>query len=327
MSSPKVKVLYLVGKGRSGGTFLNTLLGQIEGFFAPGALERLWTWGLQERWLCGCERPVPDCPFWQEVLGRALDRDRDPDIPTIAAWQRRVMSWWAIPRMLGQPTRPRWKTLRRYVDVAGRVYRAVAETAGARVVVESMRWPASPTALGMVPGVDSYVLHLVRDPRAVIYSWRRREKRWVDRPGSPEMDRFGPLFSVASWWARNFLAQITGFRRGPRRYARYRYEDFIADPAGSLRAICEWLGEPDPDLSFISESRADIAPLHTVAGNPNRFRRGPVEIRPDDEWVTRQPAGDRIVGTILSMPLLQLYRYPVRPDGRKKESIRGDLPQ
>jgi hypothetical protein len=313
--SGRVKVLYLVGKGRSGGTLLNNLLGQIDGFVSPGELTKLWTRGLQERWLCGCGAPVPECPFWKEVLGAALDPRFDPDVKTIAAWQNRILSWRAVPRMLAQPSaeKPRWDILRRYVDVMARIYKALADTAGVRVIVESTRLPASPTALGIIPGVDSYVLHLVRDPRAVIYSWKKRDKPWVDRPGTPSMEHFGATYSVASWWARSFVAEMIGLRRGHDRYVRYRYESLIARLRDSLRSICQWLGEPEPDLSFISDDTAVIGPTHTVGGNPNRLRTGRIEIRLDDEWLTRQPTSDRMIATVLSTPFLQLYGYPLVP--------------
>ena len=315
MNPDRIKVLCLVGKGRSGGTLLNNLLGQIHGFVAPGELRHLWGWGLQQGSLCGCGEPLPRCAFWQEVLKTAFDGRTDPDASTIVAWERQILSWRAIPRMIVQSPhgRPRWRALASYADAMSRIYRALAKTTGANVVVESTKWAASPTALGLVPATDSYVLHLVRDPRAVIYSWKRRDKRWVDRPGSPAMDRFGPFFSVASWWGRNSMAHMTGFRRGDHRYVRYRYEDFTSDPQASLRRICAWLGEPDPDLSFMSDRKATIAPTHTVAGNPNRFRTGEIEVRLDDEWLGRQPLADRLVGTVFSMPLLQFYGYPLVP--------------
>jgi hypothetical protein len=314
MSQGTLKILYIVGKGRSGGTLLSNMLGQIEGFVSTGELRDLWMWALPESRLCGCGRPIQECPFWLDVLRTALDAKRDPAVATIASWERRIMSWPAIPRMLIQPhgRRPRWKILDWYVEIMGRTYGALAQAAGARVVVEASRWAPSPTALGLVPGVDSYVLHLVRDPRAVVYSWNKREKRWVDRPGSPNL-RYGALYSVASWWARNFVAEMAASRRGRDRYVRYRYEDFIRNPRASLRAICNWVGEPEPDLSFISDGKAHLRPTHTVGGNPDRLRSGPIDIRPDDEWLTRQPLRDRILGTALSIPFLQLYGYPLVP--------------
>ena len=54
----EVKVLFLAGKGRSGGTLLASLLGQLPGFFNIGELNRLWDWGLVSNYRCGCGLPV-----------------------------------------------------------------------------------------------------------------------------------------------------------------------------------------------------------------------------------------------------------------------------
>src|ERR1700675_5160761 len=66
-----VKVLFLAGKGRSGGTLLASLLGQLPGFFNIGELNRLWDWGLVSNFRCGCGLPVQECPTWHAILEEA----------------------------------------------------------------------------------------------------------------------------------------------------------------------------------------------------------------------------------------------------------------
>ena len=66
--SGDVKVLFLAGKGRSGGTLLASLLGQLPGFFNIGELNRLWDWGLVSNFRCGCGLPVQECPTWHAIL-------------------------------------------------------------------------------------------------------------------------------------------------------------------------------------------------------------------------------------------------------------------
>lgn len=60
----QVKVLYSVGKGRSGSTLLDAVLGHLDGFFAAGEVFDLLEMGLIWGYLCGCSRPVPDCGMW-----------------------------------------------------------------------------------------------------------------------------------------------------------------------------------------------------------------------------------------------------------------------
>src|SRR3712207_8209479 len=56
MTNYPVKVLYVVGLGRSGSTILSNSLGQIGGFFSGGELNFIWRHNVLENRLCGCGR-------------------------------------------------------------------------------------------------------------------------------------------------------------------------------------------------------------------------------------------------------------------------------
>jgi hypothetical protein len=82
---------------------------------------------------------------------------------------------------------------------------------------------------------ECQVVHVVRDPRDVIDSWRRR---WgIVR--ARQVPRVWPQFVRA---ARSF-----GATRPPDRYTEIRYEALVRDPAGVMRDLLEWLGEPWDD--------------------------------------------------------------------------------
>ena len=174
MSETPVKVLFLAGKGRSGGTLLAGLLGQLPGFFSVGELNRLWDWGLGQNYHCGCGTPFRDCETWAAILadaGRGLTEAR------IDRLQAAVVRWPNLPRLfLTHPSgRARWRALEEYTNASSAVYQSIGRVTGARVVVDSSRLPFEPVALGLVPDVDVYIAHLVRDPRAVVYSWKRKK--------------------------------------------------------------------------------------------------------------------------------------------------------
>ena len=313
MSEP-MKVLFLAGKGRSGGTLLAGLMGQIPGFFSVGELNRLWDWGLGSNFRCGCGSPVRECDTWRAVLARADEiAGRDTDSPLAGAGidrdQAAVVRWPNVPRLLR--TRPErrsaWPDLERYTDAASAVYRAIGEVTGARVVVDSSRLPFEPVALGLVPDVEVRIAHLVRDPRAVVYSWKRTKKH-TDRE-SGEMDRFGATYSTASWTARNLVVEAIGRRTEMR---LVHYDDLARDPAAVLRDLAAFVDEPAGDLAFISGDSADIRPTHSVGGNPIRMHTGSTAIRPDEEWREQIAPTDRFIGTALALPLRHRYDLPVR---------------
>lgn len=314
MSPAEVTVLCIVGKGRSGSTLLDTMVGQLNGVCSTGELRRLWTWGILGGYRCGCGARVPECAFWSAVLERLRQRwgGIDPDVLArrVAVLQDAVLRWSNVPRLLRQPPGQAtgWPALEAYARHLGALYRAIAAETGAEVVVDSTKWPAAPTPLGLVPGVDVRVIHLVRDPRGVSHSWQRR-KAWRDRPGGREMPRYGPVSSVASWWARNLVAEAVVRRLPPGAALRLRYEDLVREPRRALQRVAGLLGRGLDGLTFDGDRTVRLRTTHTVGGNPRRLDAGSTEIREDSEWRRSQPATDRLVVGTLTVPLRWRYGY------------------
>jgi hypothetical protein len=289
---------------------LDLILGQVPGFASVGELRYLWDRGLGERQLCGCGVAVPDCPFWRAVLEEALGRVDPADAGEMLAFQRRLDGLARMPWVLA-PWRPPSleRDLRAYREVLGRVYRAVQAVSGASVLVDSSKYAAYGRILAGVPGLDLRVLHLVRDSRAVAYSWTRRK----ELPEVVTEERYMPVFppwqSAAYWGLENLALQL--LRGSSRRYHILRYEDLTRQPEAVLSAALERIGIA-ADLGFLREGRLNLGLNHTVAGNPIRFRRGEVRIRPDVEWRGRLGWGPRWIVTALTWPLLLRYGFPLK---------------
>ena len=181
--------------------------------------------------------------------------------------------------------------------------------------MDSSKEPAHGYAMSMVPGVDFYALHLIRDPRAAAYSWLKKKPQ-PDSETKEFMVRFSPTKSSAMWNSWNASAEALWRRPGsgpgsaPGRYLRLRYEDFVANPRESFENILALLGEnADPPLA--SEREVKLGVSHTVSGNPNRFETGAVALRPDEEWKQRMSDRDKKLVTALTLPLMKRYGYPM----------------
>ena len=310
---PHPKVLFILGKGRSGSTLLDVSLGASEGFFSLG--EVWWAWGDQDqldRKECGCGRRVGECPVWREALelARALwaqEYGPPPTLSQVSTWQKEVARWSQLPRalLLRPQTLYSWRPMQAWAKYSGVLYRALAEVTGAEVLVDSSKWMGNPGPLGLVPGIEGWVLHLVRDPRAVAFSWQR-QKEWL--PGEKSMPRFGAVHSSLSWVARNLLTEHVAARRGGREL-RVRYEDFISQPATVLDTVFRSLGI-SPGVTPLKGERTLVLPKnHTAMGNASRFQVGEVELRPDAEWERVQSPRTRRLVTLLTLPLLRRYGY------------------
>lgn len=310
MSAP-IKVIYIMAWGRSGSTLLGNLLGEVDGFFHAGELRTIWEKGLLHGRLCGCGEKVTECEFWQSVLESGF---QDLDAREIFRAQRSGARLRHAPRLLtSRPGGglPGGQETERYADAASTMYKALADVTNARVIVDSSKREADAALLRLLDGVDPYYVHLVRDPRAVAYSWQRRKKTPEPRR---EMVTYKPSTSTRNWMGLNITAEAIRRRVDRSRFLLTRYEDLVTDPRAALEAIVRLVDEWPSDLPVNDDGTVKLTPNHTAGGNPGRFSTGPVPLRLDDEWMVQQPRGQRLVATTIAMPLLHRYRYAWRSD-------------
>jgi hypothetical protein len=308
VSEPRVKVLYVVGLGRSGSTILSNSLGQIGGCFSGGELNFIWRHNVLENRLCGCRRPFRECPVWTNVMDEAFGGMDVVDPREMIRLQASGTRTRHIPLMFTEKGRRSLaERLEKFLANYGRLYEAIASVTDSRVIVDSSKEPAHGFAMSMVPGVDFYVLHLVRDPRAAAYSWLKKKKQ-PDSDTKEFMARFGPTKSSALWDSWNASAEAL-WHRTPQRYLRLRYEDFVANPHQSLLDVLKLVGEEDAEVPLVGGREVKLGVSHTVSGNPNRFETGAVELRTDREWISEMNPRDKALVTALTLPLLKRYGY------------------
>jgi len=308
VSGDPIKVLFVGGFGRSGSTLLDNVLGQVEGFFSCGEISYAWDRGIEQDRLCSCKNAFSACPFWSRVVERSFAGSGMPDLARMVATResltpKRV----AVAAMRGQQAR----SLEGVGDLLDRleaIYRAIRDETGCRVVVDSSKAPGHGFLLRSSSEIDAYALHLVRDSRAVAHSWQK--KMVYDQTGDEPMymSRHSPMRSSKLWNTWN-LATERVWRSRPERYRRLPYEEFVGAPAATLVRILEFVGEQAAELPVDANNRFEMGPIHALAGNPSRFKDGPIEIRRDDKWKRDQPLGQRLLVTLLTLPLLLRYGY------------------
>jgi hypothetical protein len=302
MSDRRLKVVYVAGWGGSGTTIIDNVLGQVEGWHSTGELHALWP-GLRDgRYRCGCGTWIGNCAFWSSVVesgfGRAGRIDPNPD--TMVGWQDRAARMRRFPGVMRSVRRANPSPeVAAYADASYRLYSAIAAVSGARVVVDSSKVPSYAALLRLMPDIEPYVVHLVRDPRAVAHSWRRRGSR-------------NAIDSTGHWMLWNLAVNAVRRTFDPARSIVVRYEDFASRPSAVIADIVRMVGERDGvPLPFLDEHTARLAPNHTVSGNKSRFRIGDVRVELDRAWEEESPAISRATSTLVSLPLLTSFGYRI----------------
>jgi hypothetical protein len=298
----RITVLSINGWCRNGSTIIGNLLNEVPGFFHAGELHFLWknAYGNGSNTRCGCGLDLVACSIWSKILAAELPPGADP---RTHAQEVRRRQWGKLR------TRHTWHVLgggggadvREHARTMARTYRAIADVTGATVIVDSTKIPGEAALLDKVDGIDPLYLHLVRDPRAVAHSWMR-PKDFIYAMSASR--------STAYWIGFN-LASRALVKRHPERSRFLRYEDFIREPAATLRSLIEMCGG-DPEGSPVRGRSAKLRTNHTVTGNPDRFKSGPTEIRAfDGTWRSELSTGAKLATLALSWPLLAHYGYPL----------------
>jgi hypothetical protein len=308
-------VLFIAGLGRSGSTLLDLLLGELDGYASTGELRGIWRYGLTEGWTCGCRQPIRSCEFWSAVLERsgldradpvAMDEIQRRHLRLRPAQLARIWAAWKLGTALPEP-------LARYDDAMTRLYRAVLDVSGDRVVVDSSKWPQDALLMLASRKVDLFLVHLVRDPRGNANSWMWKRDNVADPTGKGSQV-LHPLFTGTRWLAWNGTIHLLLRRALGDRYLPLRYEEFAQDPAGAIARITEMVeGAPRRPDALLNGNRALLRPNHTAYGNRSRFVTGEITIRFDDAWRTQMPVKDKLWATLPALPLLRAYGYPAIP--------------
>ncbi|WP_170182638.1 sulfotransferase family protein [Blastococcus colisei] len=307
----RTKVLSIVGPGRSGTTLLAGVLGEVDGVCNVGELRWLWHRGILQRRPCGCGRPPDECPVWSQVIAKLAMGSTETPAGVVAAQDELAARRHRL-RVIRGATRadPDWSALQRVRAVTGQLIRAITDVTGARVIVDSSKRAQDAAVLAGLDEVDHYVVHIVRDPAAVAFSWQRRDKTVQVGDQVHTMTTRRLLPSLQRWSENALSAEVLRRCVPSERWMFLRYEDFVAAPRPTVSRLLAFLGEEE-NAPFVDEDSVVLGLQHTVAGNPNRFRVGRIRITLDDEWRSRMPRRRRLLVRALTWPLLLRYRYPV----------------
>jgi hypothetical protein len=313
-----LRVLYVLGIYHSGTTVLSNMVGQLDGYFCVGELRTLWPKLTLPESRCGCGELLVECPVWSRILRSTFGEGEARVASARQMWQyqREALhehhTWLRVGSVLrgrGKELAPN-SPLGRYADGLTRLYRGIAEETGAQVIVDASKEPTDAALLLRMPEVDPSFVQIVRDPRGTVYSITRF--RSGDQPEAGSRWRQS-AYAALSWSAGNLAGSSVRRAAGQARSTLLRYEDFVLRPRETVEELARLAGRPAQLETSADPGTVTMRPTHTVGGNNNRFRTGPVKLREDTEWRSRLHRIDRAAVTTMCAPLMARYGYRLAP--------------
>lgn len=306
----RLRVLYVGGMPRSGSTLTDLMLHQLPGNVGVGELFYLWRNGVAHNGLCACGAAFSDCPFWGEVGRVAFGGWDTVDVDHVLALQRAVDRTSRIPLLLS-PWRPRRFAARlaEYTDLLRRLYAAILTVSGQRIVVDSSKRPSMAWVLRGMTDVDLRVVHVVRDPRGVAFSFNKHVALPAGAALKGEMPRSTTRKVGRRWVTVN--AMVGALRRAGVPVLRVRYEDLVAQPERELHRVLELAGEDAScaALRHVTEDGITVPRTHVVAGGRIRLLEGTVPLRLDEQWRQDMPVRSRRLVELITARARRRYGY------------------
>ena len=258
--SEKQKLLYIMGTGRSGSTILEILLAQGEGVFAAGELTALVQDGFIENKTCSCGSDCSSCEIWGTVLSEL--KVESWEFKEWAEVQKKV-DWHDgfIKQILHLLPR---KALQLYRKRNLALLDAIKRVTGSSVVLDSSKYAGRALALFRILRLDLKVICLTRAPIGLMTSFQK--------PNKDEQRPKSVMATLLYYCVTLTLLRIASLYLGSKVFPLH-YEDLLADPEGTIKAIGQWSGIDfsKPQAMLARDESFHVG--HLVTGNRLRKQK------------------------------------------------------
>ncbi|MEQ3716639.1 sulfotransferase [uncultured Pseudophaeobacter sp.] len=278
------KIIYVMGYGRSGSTFYESLLQAREDLHGFGEIKYLAERGVLNNELCGCGQPATICPFWANVITELGEWDY-AEISRVTDKLESSKSFFNNLRLA------RCGKLDEEIDLYQRFNYRLFEILGRQGgFVDSSKMPARAFFLAYGRAQPySKIIWFVRDPRGVAWSCMKD----IDRPEAQhakdaKMPRWGYVPSLIKWLINTYVSHYVALQFADRVVVK-RYENLMS--------------EFDLGNATMSSKRVEV--LHSISGNPGRFTGGLHVFRLDDAWQKHLSVWQKKLGFLLCTPALR----------------------
>jgi hypothetical protein len=294
-----MQVIYIAGAGRSGSTLLEMILGNLTGFYSIGEVRYLWEYWNKDLIPCGCKKMLSECDFWSEVMKRthltSFELEYLSDLSTKLDRSRNLLRL----ETLINSKHGLVHDLIKYTEL---LYQSIWETSGRQIIVDSSKVPSHLLLLQQIPSIDLRVLHLIRDGRAVVYSWSKRNKRDYSMNNQEvRMGRRSSINSLIRWAMENIYTRR--FSKNLPNYYVMRYENLTKNPSREIENALSEFGIENLNLTLLENSKIKLNSTHSVGGNPVRFRESSFSIETDLEWIQKMRPIEKTLLGLISKPV------------------------
>ena len=248
----------------------------------------------RDNFLCGCSVPFQSCPFWSLICLQLQERGWDLQLTCDRLYKTKTYldngrnffkTFFTGSEHVSQNKKEEY--IRFYKDL----YDLLLKTNEGRILVDSSKNILHFLLISEIKTFKTKNILMVRDPRAVAFSWNHIKKRTDNDGIDPHLPKFSVSHSALRWLLSHLLAN-----KHLKRSTRLIYEKFASAPQFILDILIESL---EIEEGSLIESRLQ----HTIGGNPGRMAATD-NIKVDDRWKQEMPFAKKLIVTCLTLPFI-----------------------
>lgn len=274
-----IKILYILGSGHSGSTLTDLILGSHSEVESAGEIEKYWKLSSDVflssnkiRRMCTCGKFIDDCDYWRSIAARLNLQLDDPEQKTESSKEFEIKNYALI--------------------------KAILKVSEKKIFCDSSK---STLRLEKLLGSERFnvqIIHLVRDPRAVAYSTKRKGIK------TKNTQNYNFFDELKDWKSKNSYC----FARFGRleNYHLLKYEELVTNPERTIYRLMKSLDmrfEPQ-QLSYGNSNH------HNICGNRMRLSKIKKIVK-DSEYLTKISFREWWFSTIYTIGMLKKLNYPI----------------
>ncbi len=300
----KIKVVYITGFWRSGGTILSRSLGSSNEAVYTGELSDYWRIRFMKHNECSCGERFPACSFWQEVSNEHIKAFPSINFEELKNEFRELEKWsnyFKLRRLIKNKKENSVKPiLVKYVKHNEKLYEIIPRITGTKIIIDSSRNPGRLLALLSSNKIEMYTIDIIRDPRAAVNSLIQKSIRVFRK------NKQNTLLDMINWNTKNLLFLDIMKNIDADKGTYISYKNFARHPAQVLEKLKKRLNLSLNYEEANGKFTISLEPVHLFSGNQNRFNTGKITIIEDTKWEQQL---SRFHNILISLGSLPLYKY------------------
>lgn len=312
-----LKIVYITGFWRSGGTLLGRILGTSEQIIFVGNIKDFWRKGLKLNRKCSCGEKFETCDFWKNVTREYTKSFPTDNFEELRKEFRHIEKSYNFFKLRNYVFNKKVSALNpvldKYLKHNERLFEIVSDLSRKKIIVDSSRNPGRLLALSLLNKFELYPVNFIRDPRGVINSLINK-----DLSNYKEI-RHSTILNLLHWNIKNYFNMNIMKKLYKANSIIILYKYFTLYTINVIAVLKKSLGFTLDNEIENGKFSIYLDKGHVFSGNRKRHESGKFAIREDLDWERELNWRHRLLTDIISIPFYNylVKKYNLYSDGVK----------